>query len=115
MRGHERLIDLRRNGKAPRFVFVNDYPCDTDWFDNPGDAVTICTHGDVVQLLDLRFLVGLRISISSVSEVRAKALFERCKTSGAVMVAACHVRTDQRRWEQSGWVEVWEKTRREVC
>ena len=42
MRGHHELIEMRRNRKAPRMVFLNDYPCETDWFENPGDAVTIC-------------------------------------------------------------------------
>ena len=115
MRGHERLIEYRLKGKAPRFVFVNDYPCKTDWHENPGDAVTICTEGDVVQLLDLRFLVGLRVSVSSPSEVRAQALFDRCKAAGAAMVAACHVQDGVGRWRQSGWTEVWAKQPQGAC
>lgn len=114
MRGHERLIDLRRAGKVPRMVFVNDWACATDWFED-GNAVTICTDGDVIQLLDLRFLVGLRVSISAKSEIRAKALFEQCRAAGAAAVAACHVQDDRRHWEQSGWSQVWVKPVQEVA
>lgn len=113
MRGHERLIDLRRSGKAPRMVFINDWPCATDWFED-GSAVTICTEGDVVQLLDLRCLVNLRVSISSNSEARAKALFDQCRLAGASTVAACHVQ-QAKPWEQTGWAEVWHKPVKEVA
>jgi hypothetical protein len=109
MKGHERLIDMRRAGKAPRFVFINDYPCKTDWFENPGDAVTVCTHGDSVELIDLRFLVGLKVSISGEDEARVKKLYERCKASGVGMVAACHIQPGVKRWDQAGWAEVWKR------
>lgn len=109
MRGHERLIEYRLKGKAPRLVFVNDYPCKTDWHENPGDAVTICTHGDPIETLDLRFLVGLRVSISTPSEKRAKTLFERVKKAGASAVAVCHVQTDRKPWEQNGYAETWSR------
>lgn len=109
MRGHQKLIELRMERKRPAIVFLNDYPCQTDWHSNPGDAVTISTAGDVVQTLDLRFLVGLTVSISSLSEIRAKALFEKCKASGAAVVAACHLLADQHPWKQSGWTSVYRK------
>ena len=109
MKGHERLIDMRRAGKAPRFVFLNDYPCKTDWFENPGDAVTVCTHGDSVELIDLRFLVGLKVSISGEDEARVKKLYERCKAIGVGMVAACHLQPGVKQWDQAGWAEVWKR------
>lgn len=107
MRGHQELIQMRMNRKAPRMVFVNDWDCRTDWFENPGDAVTICTAGDDLESLDMRFLVGLRVSVSSASEKRAKRLFDLCKAY-AHTVAACHLDSG-RPWEQKGWVEVWSK------
>jgi hypothetical protein len=114
MKGHTELIRLRTLRKAPRIVFINDYPCDTSWHENPGDAVTISTDGDVVQFLDLRLLVGLTVSISSPSEVRAKALFAGCKAAGAKVVAACHIQPDVQPWEQKGWTQVWRKTQEVV-
>lgn len=106
MRGHDHLIAMRCKGQAPQIVFVNDYPCDTDWHAT-GDHVTLCVAGDALPLLDLRCLVGLRVSVSSFSEARAKALAERCKASGAATVAACHVQDSQSPFDQSGWAEVW--------
>ncbi len=107
MRGHEKLIEYRRMGKSPRDVFVNDYPCNTDWYENPGDHATISTDGDDVELLDLRFLVGLTVHISSPSEIRAKALFEACKRAKALRVGASVTQGEKRAWDQSGWAAVW--------
>lgn len=109
MRGHQKLIEMRMNRKRPGIVFVNDYDCYVDWHTNVGDAVTISTAGDVVQALDLRFLVGLKVSVSSPSEIRAKALFEKCKAAGADTVAACHIQEANQPWQQSGWVNVYRK------
>lgn len=104
MNGHEDIIRLRRERMAPSFVFINDYPCETDWLSQRAHC-TICTHGDSIPALDLRFLVGLKVSISSTTEARAKALFEACKTAGAAVVAACHVTNGK----QDGWTQVWRK------
>lgn len=113
MNGHQALIALRQQRMAPKIVFVNDYPCKTDWHEL-GDAVTICTHGDVIQLLDLRFLVGMTVSISSPNEIRARALYAACKAAGAKTVAACHIAEGKRPWEQTGWAHVWHKAREVV-
>lgn len=112
MKGHEDIISLRRARQAPAMVFINDYPCKTDWLRERA-AATVCTHGDVIQMLDLRFLVGLKVSISSDSEVRAKALMEACRNAGAHTVAACHVQEGRQPWQQSGWCEVWSKQPKE--
>ena len=90
MRGHTEVIRIRLQGVCPKIVFLNDYPCQTDWFDAGGHA-TVCTHNEAISSLDLRFLAGLVVSISADTESRAKRLFERAKTCGAVVVAACHV------------------------
>lgn len=114
MRGHERLVEARHNRKTVSgVVFINDFPCKTDWA-NWGDSVTVSTAGDIVQTLDLRFLLGLKVSISSESEIRAKALFEKCKASGASVVAACHIQTGKRPFEQAGWCEVWSQEKNAV-
>lgn len=102
MRGHDKLIALRLKGRKPRIVFVNDYPCDIDWFENPGSAVTVCTAGDDLQTIDLRFLVGLTVSVSSPTENRAKALFEACKRYAAVVAAGCCT-------GRNGWAAVWRR------
>jgi len=109
MHGQEKIIALRKSGATPKIVFLNDYPCKTDWFEH-GDQATVCTVGDVVQLLDLRFLVGLTVSISSTSETRAKALFDKCKLAKAATVAACHTTPGAPLSSLSGWTAIWRKT-----
>lgn len=111
MKGHQPIIEMRLNRKAPRIVFLNDYPCKTDWFENPGDAATVCTHGDRIETLDLRFLVGLVVSISSPDENRAKALYSRCRGIGVSAVGACHIQSDKKVWEQAGWTEIWTRSK----
>lgn len=106
MRGHENILRLRQAGKRPAFVFINDWPCDTGWFET-GEHATVCTDGDNLDAIDLRFLVGLRVSVSSSTEDRAKALFEACKAAGVETVGAVHVKSDRAPWLQDGWVDVW--------
>lgn len=119
MYGHLPLIAMRQRGMKPAIVFLNDYPCEAakDWH-NPGDKfgetwgadhATVSTVGDVVQLLDLRFLVGMRVSITSTSEIRAKALFEQSKAHGAMTVGACHVIEQKNKPFTTGWYGVWHK------
>jgi hypothetical protein len=108
MHGHTDIIANRMQGRAPRFVFVNDYPCKTDWFER-GEQATVCTHGDSVNSLDLRFLVGLRVSVSATTESRAMALFERVKAAGAAAVAAVHVLPNCSPSAQRGWCQVFTK------
>ena len=116
MRGHEPIIAMRKAGTAPKIVFINDFHCQTarDWH-NPGekygevwpaDHATVSTAGDALSSLDLRFLVGLKVSISSLTEGRAKALFEKAKASGAKTVAACHSITGIHTGCKSGWTEI---------
>lgn len=106
MKGQEKIIACRMAGAVPPFVFVNDYPCKTDWFEFCEHA-TVCTANDTLSSMDFRFLTGLRVSISATTEERAKALFDRIKAAGAVAVAACHVQTEKPWFDQSGWCEVF--------
>lgn len=115
MRGHTELIQMRRQQKTPKIVFINDYHCETDWL-NPGemygeewpsDHATISTAGDFMETIDLRFVVGLTVSISGTDEKRVKALFESCKDNGAVVVAAGVTDPSKPIREQAGWTEIW--------
>lgn len=105
MHGHENILALRSEGKVPKIVFLNDYPCKTDWFEH-GENATICTAGEPISSLDLRFLVGMTVSISATSEKRAKALFNKVIAAKAKTVAACHTQLDVQPWQQTGWAEV---------
>ena len=80
MRGHEGIIRLRLAKLRPEAVFINDYPCDTNWEDF-GDAPTVCIHGDDPEALDWRYLVGLTVFIHGSSEQRVR-WFKRGLDSG---------------------------------
>lgn len=108
MRGHETIVRMREQGAKPSFVFINDYPCDTDWFET-GHTACVCVDGDTPAALDLRFLVGLSVCVASRDEKRAKALFELCKESGVQRVAACHLQPGVPPGRQSGWAAGWKQ------
>lgn len=108
MRGQNEVIKIRQQGMTPKVVFINDYPCRTDWFET-GSHATVCTHGDDIGSMDLRFLAGLTVSISAETENRAKRLFERAKADGAGVVAACHVQRNVGPLDQAGWASVYRK------
>jgi hypothetical protein len=107
MRGQEKVIEMRLRGKKPAMVFLNDWPCRTDWFET-GDHATISTDGDPTESLDMRFLVGTAVSISSESESRAKALYEACKRHCDIVAAHVH---QPGVWpnRQNGWTAVWRR------
>ena len=102
MRGHEQIIAMRMARKAPSIVFLNDYPCKTDWADH-GEHATVCTANDAIRNLDFRFLTGLRVSISATTEARAKELCKRIKGAGATTIAACHIQPNLPPSNQTGW------------
>lgn len=106
MRGHEKIIAMRLSGHSPKFVFLNDWPCNTDWFET-GDHATVSTAGKAISSLDMRFLIGLTVSISSEDEKRAKALFDKVKQAGAKTVAAVHSIPGVKPRLQTGWIEVF--------
>ena len=108
MRGHEQINTMRREGKKPAMIFINDWPCQTDWFET-GEHVTVCVHKDSIRTLDLRFVVCCSVSISSESKTRAKALLERCKAEGADVVAACSIDSTKPYHEQCEFSEIWRK------
>ena len=108
MRGHENVIAMRKAGKRPAMVFVNDWPCNVDWFET-GDHATVCVAGDNPESLDTRFSVGLAISISSECEKRARALSDAFKRHADV-VAAHHHKPGAWFSQQNGWTEVWRRS-----
>lgn len=110
MKGHENIIAMRKAGKAPRCIFVNDFVCET----NPDitgryDLVSL-DENDVIQLQDWRFTVGLTVSCGSPSEVRAKALLDAIKAAGAAVVGSVHsYQVPGMTLHRSGWAEIWKK------
>lgn len=107
MRGHEELIRVRQSGLKPAgLVFVNDYDVVPDvfrWIEN-GQSPHVSTHGDNVSALDLRFLIGLKVSVDGHDPMRVKALAAACRKAGAeYVIATCGERaafwkTGDKKW-----------------
>lgn len=106
MRGHDKLIAMRSMGLRPVTVFINDYRTPAKYLDGTILDVT----GDDMNTVDMRFLVGLTVSIASTTEERAKAILEACKRGGAAKVGVVHLpvtRADQR---TTDYIEIWNGT-----
>lgn len=91
MRGHDQLIQIRAKGLKPAgLVFVDDYPVSDKWTNWLAEKtmVTVCTHGDEIASLDMRFLVGLAVQVSGSNLKRVKGLAGVCKRAGASVVFA---------------------------
>ncbi len=108
MKGHEDIIRLRQEGLKPIWVYVNDFPCETDWY-KQGLPATVCVAGKPLYGLDMRFLVGLHVVANADTEKRAKELFEAIKRSGAEFVAGVEFQPGKHSIEQTGWTDTWWK------
>lgn len=87
MRGHDALIKMRMAGKTPASVTLYDFPIDTNW-QQWGDIPRVCVFGDQIIDLDLRFVIGLIVSIESYDQKRASQLFAKSIEFGASIVAS---------------------------
>lgn len=108
MKGHEGIIKMRQQGLAPAMISLDDFNFPsplTNWLTN-GDTPTVCVYKEAIERLDLRFLVNMRVSITSASEDRAKRLFNACKEAGAKWVGASHTEMVGE-VAKTGWVEIW--------
>jgi hypothetical protein len=89
MTGHEPLIELRKLGHKPSMVFLTDFDCLPDWHIY-NERPEICVFKDQPLRCDLRFLVGLNVTISARTKDRAIKFYENCKRSGAILVATTY-------------------------
>ena len=105
MRGHEHIIALRKRRLLPESIFIQDYPTPlTDWFEHD-EYPHVCVDGDTIEALDLRFLVGTQVHISTESESRGKALLKACKKHGAATVIACQTVQVAKEKFETKWME----------
>lgn len=109
MKGHEPILEMRKKRMQPEWVFINDFPSpdSVDWhlFD---DFATVCVDGDNIRMLDMRFLIDCKVSITSTNERRAKQLFNECKKY-ALLVASGVVNPNEHPTKQTGWNELWQR------
>ena len=82
MKGHERIVEARRAGRAPALVFVD---VSRDLFNGPDSAwpTVQIDPADPLRRLDLRFLVGLRVVVQGDDVARVGDVFEAVKAAGA--------------------------------
>lgn len=107
MRGHEHIISLRKRRLLPESIFIQDYPTPlTDWFDQE-EFPHVCVDGDTIETLDLRFLVGTVVHISTDSESRGKALLNACVRHGAKTVIACQTKKVMPERNEVLWMEIF--------
>ena len=108
MKGHEALIQMRLNGKAPAAVYIEDHHSynSKDWHVY-GELPCINIQNDPLSAIDLRFVIGLMVNISSFSEERAKTLFKMAKDAKARVITSCVMLPDEPYFRQTGWSEIY--------
>ena len=117
MFGHLPIIEMRKRGTKPVAIFINDFPDSTakDWHE-PGrnysetwmpDCPKVCTHGESIDGIDLRFVRGVTVHVMSESESSAKQLFAKAIDEGASIVCACHQIPGSRPSDPSGWFAIY--------
>jgi hypothetical protein len=80
--GHEHILALRRSGRAPRFVWVQDFPGAIYGAMNVRLAPT-----DVPEQLDFRFLVGLTALVEGFDHARVERIATACAMFAKRVVA----------------------------
>lgn len=75
MRGHEPIITMRKQGVKPLFVYVDDVGADTHWHRYGATPNVEITANESLEMLDLRWAVGLDIRASINGVDRAKDVF----------------------------------------
>jgi len=98
MNGHQQLISMRRNGRVPRCVWLEDGPCPqaADWHaevnhrDEQFHAHIKVDETDIPEALDLRCLVGLTVHVvSQRDKSREERLWRAAVDAGAATAIAC--------------------------
>lgn len=91
MRGHDALIAMRRARKKPAYAWVSDFH--NAYID---DGFTVCVAGDLPELLDLSFLVGVTVIVEGPTNPRNERIAKACLDAGARRVLSSTHQPDQR-------------------
>lgn len=84
MTGHEAILKLRRSGKAPIGVWVDDFPAKHV---SDGRSVSLAP-GDVPELLDWRFVARLTVHVSGDDLERVRRIAAACGQYARRVVAS---------------------------
>jgi len=82
VRGHEQILDMRRNGLKPAFVWLQDGNS------QPTDNAVTIAKTDMPEALDLRFLVGTVVLAESSCPDRLERITAACINAKASRVIA---------------------------
>jgi hypothetical protein len=93
MNGHEFIINLRRSGFKPAFVWLQDA------LQAPNDYTVTLSPTDNPEALDLRFLVGTTVLAESANRKRLGAMLKACMEAKAKRVITTLHRSDGVRFE----------------
>lgn len=98
MNGHQQLLAMRRAGRVPQCVWLEDGPCvqSSDWheqanpFTQQHHAHIRVAADDIPEALDLRCLVGLTVHVVSQRDKgREERLWRAAVDAGAATAIAC--------------------------
>lgn len=108
MNGHEKILNMRRGGFKPAFVWLQDA------LHAPTDYAVTLAPTDNPESLDLRFLVGTTVMAESSSRERLGAMLKACMAAKAKRVITNLHQRDGMRFEviettDTDGVTAWQK------
>lgn len=96
MRGHDQLIAMRVQGYRPASVEIREGKAPEwfarDWLTERASSqpvhARVCVEDDCIEVLDLRFVVGLTVMVTGTNPNRMRSLVAAVKAAGAKRVHA---------------------------
>ena len=107
MIGQDAIKALRRSGRRPEWVYINDFACQVGRQDASDTYTVSINPREPIETLDLRFVVGLQVNIAGSTVERTKALIDACRNAGAVHIAACAAPGPDDPWGKRSFAEIW--------
>jgi len=86
MKGHTKLIELRKINVTPSMAFIYDSKYEPNWFDEEQSPEISIGDENELRRLDMRFLVGMSIFAYANTKERAVALFEALLKANCTMI-----------------------------
>jgi hypothetical protein len=86
MKGHTKLIELRKSNVTPSMAFIYDSKYEPNWFDEEQSPEISIGDENELRRLDMRFLVGMSIFAYANTKERAIALFEALLKANCTMI-----------------------------
>jgi hypothetical protein len=108
MIGHQPLINMRMAGKAPQYIAIEDHKSINahewhQWDDSP----VICVVKDDLHTLDLRFVIGLTVFLTSFDEHRAKSIHQKLIDCKARVITSSVLLPGEPYFMQTGWSQTY--------